>query len=63
MSTYIIKERGLGLLADEFDEERAAELEAQRTPEERQARVAAAAAEKLSQDAMTLGYQELNRRA
>jgi hypothetical protein len=69
MSEYVIdiKEKGVGILCDIFDEERAAELEAQRTPEERRARADAEAeriaAEKLSQEAIKLGYEELSRRA
>jgi hypothetical protein len=63
MSTFIVKERGLGILCDEYDHERAAELEAQMILEQRQARAEAAAAEKLSQEATKLGYEELGRRA
>ena len=42
--SYIVKERGLGLLCDEFDEELAAQLESERTLAEKQARADAVAA-------------------
>jgi hypothetical protein len=61
--SYIVKERGLGLLCDEFDEELAAQLESERTLAEKQARADAVAAEKLSQEAIKLGWEELGRRA